>query len=47
MKIKNIKEKVTKDIENLRKTNQTETKNSGRPLQETRTSGRKNLRTQR
>jgi hypothetical protein len=28
MKIKNIKEEVTKDVENLRKKNQTETKNT-------------------
>jgi hypothetical protein len=28
MKIKNIKEEVTKDMENLRKNNQTETQNT-------------------
>jgi hypothetical protein len=28
MKIKNIKEEVTKDVENLRKKNQTETQNT-------------------
>jgi hypothetical protein len=45
MKIKNIKEEVTQDMENLIKENQTETKHSGRPLQQTRTSGRPTLRT--
>jgi hypothetical protein len=48
MKIKNIKEEVTKDMENLRKKKQTEIKkHSGRPLQQTRTSRRQNLRTRR
>jgi hypothetical protein len=46
MEIKNIKEEVTKDMDNLRK-KETETQNSGRPLQQTRTSGRQNLRTRR
>jgi hypothetical protein len=45
MKIKNIKEEVTQDMDDLRKKNQIETQNSGRPLQQTRTSGRQNLRT--
>jgi hypothetical protein len=41
MKIKNIKEEITKDMENPRKKNQTETKkHSGRLLWHTRTSGR-------
>jgi hypothetical protein len=41
---KNIKEELTKDMENLRKKNQTETKkHNGKPLQQTRTSGRQNL----
>jgi hypothetical protein len=42
MKIKNIKEKVTKDMENFRKKNQTETKNTV----EVPISRRKNLKTQ-
>jgi hypothetical protein len=45
MKIDNIKEEVTRDMENLRKKNETNTKHNGRPLQQTRTSGRQNLRT--
>jgi hypothetical protein len=45
MKIINIKEEVTHDMENFRKKNQTNTKHSGRPLQQTRTSVRQNLRT--
>jgi hypothetical protein len=48
MKIKNIKEEVTKDMENLRKKESNRnTKHIGRPLQQTRTNGRQNLRTQR
>jgi hypothetical protein len=53
----NIKQELNKDVENLRKKNQTEileikspfsqTKISGRPLQQTRTSRRQNLRAQR
>jgi hypothetical protein len=52
-----IKEEWNKDRENIRTKNQTEiqevkspfsqTKNRGRPLQQTRTSGRQNLRAQR
>jgi hypothetical protein len=45
MKIKNIKEEVTKDMENLRKKTNRNTKHNGKPLQQTRTSGRQNLRT--
>jgi hypothetical protein len=45
-KIENIKEEVTHDMENIRM-NKKETKNSGRPLQQTRISRRQNLRTQR
>jgi hypothetical protein len=45
MKIDNIKEEVTHDMENLRKKNETETKHNGKPLQQTRTSRRQNLRT--
>jgi hypothetical protein len=50
----NIKEQLNKDMENLRKKTQTEVleikiplvkqKHSGRPLQQTKTSGRQNLR---
>jgi hypothetical protein len=48
MKIENIKEKVTHDMENLRKEESNRnTKHSRRPLQKTRTNGRQNLRTQR
>jgi hypothetical protein len=48
MKIKNIKEEVTKDMENLRKQNKTETQNTVEgSLQQTRRSGRQKLRTQR
>jgi hypothetical protein len=48
MKIENNKEEVAKDMENIRKKESNEdTKHSGRPLQQTRTSGRQNLRTQR
>jgi hypothetical protein len=58
MKTQNIKEELNKDMENLRKKNQKEIleikspfsqtkKYSGRPLQQTRTSGRQNLRAQR
>jgi hypothetical protein len=47
MKTDNIKEEVTHDMENLRKKNETEIQNSIRPLQQTRTSGRQNLRLQR
>jgi hypothetical protein len=47
MKIKNIKE-VTKDMENFRKLQSNRNrKHRGRPLQQTRTSKRQNLRTQR
>jgi hypothetical protein len=52
-----MKEGLSKDMENLRRMNQHEiltikspfsqTKNSGRPLEKTRTSGRWNLRAQR
>jgi hypothetical protein len=45
MKIENIKQEVTHDMENLRKKNQTETKHNGWPLQQTKTRGRQNLRT--
>jgi paraquat-inducible protein B len=44
MKIENIKE-VAHNMENLRKKNETETQNSGKPLQQTKTSRRYNLRT--
>jgi gas vesicle protein len=48
LKIKNIKEEVTQDMDNLRKKESNRnTKHSGRPLQQTRTSGRQNLRTRR
>jgi hypothetical protein len=48
MKFDNIKEQVTHDVENLRKKEQNRnTKQKGRPLQQTRTSRRQNLRTQR
>jgi hypothetical protein len=40
----NIKEDVTQHMENLRRKNQTEnTKNSGRPPQQTKTSGTEKL----
>jgi hypothetical protein len=45
MKIDNIKEEVTHYIENLRKKNETDTKQNGRPFQQTRTNRRQNLRT--
>jgi hypothetical protein len=46
MKIDTIREEVTHDMENLRKKNETETKKyNGRPLHQTRTSRRQNLRT--
>jgi CTP:phosphocholine cytidylyltransferase-like protein len=45
MKIDNIKEEVIHDMENLRKKNETNTKHSGKPLQQTRTSRRQDLRT--
>jgi hypothetical protein len=45
LKIDNIKEEVTHDMENLRKKKETNTKHSGRPLQQTRISRRQNLRT--
>jgi hypothetical protein len=47
MKIKNIKEEVTQDMENLRKKNQTETQNTmeGHSSRTSRTSRKKNLRT--
>jgi hypothetical protein len=48
MKIKNIKEKMTKDMENLRKKESNRNiKHSGKLHQQTRTSGRQTLRTQR
>jgi hypothetical protein len=48
MKIINIKEEVIQDMENLRKKESNRnTNHSGRPLQQTRTSGRQNLRTRR
>jgi hypothetical protein len=48
MKIDNIEEAVTYDMENLRKKEQNRNiKHNGRPLHQTRTSGRQNLRTQR
>jgi hypothetical protein len=41
LKIKNIKEDLTKDMENLRKKEPNRsTKHSGRPHQQTRTNGR-------
>jgi hypothetical protein len=41
MKIDNIKQEVTHDMENLRKNNEAEnTKHNGRPLLQTRTSRR-------
>jgi hypothetical protein len=51
MTTQNIKEELNKDMENLRKKKQIleikspfhQTKNSGRPLQQTRTSVRQNL----
>jgi hypothetical protein len=56
MTTQNTKEKLNKGMENLRKKDQTEilelkspfnqTKNSGRPLEQIRTSGRQNLRAQ-
>jgi 4-hydroxy-L-threonine phosphate dehydrogenase PdxA len=45
MKIDNIKEEMTHDMENLRKGLNTNTKHNGRPLQKTRTTRRQNLRT--
>jgi hypothetical protein len=46
MKIDNIKDKVTHDMENLRKKNETEIKKkSETPYQQTRTSRRQKLRT--
>jgi hypothetical protein len=46
MKIDNIKEEVTHDVENLRKNKEIEIKNkNGKPLQQTRVSRRQNLRT--
>jgi hypothetical protein len=44
MKIKNMKEEVTKDTENLRKIIKSKQHN-GRLLQQTRTSGNQNFRT--
>jgi hypothetical protein len=46
MKIKSIKEEVTQNMKTSEKINRN-TKHSRRPLQQTRTSGRQNLRTQR
>jgi hypothetical protein len=45
MKIDNIKEEVTDDMENFRKKLNINTKHNGRPLQQTRTSRRQNLKT--
>jgi hypothetical protein len=46
MSIKNIKEEVNKDMENHRKKESNRNKkHSGRPLQQSRTSGRQNFRT--
>jgi hypothetical protein len=45
MKIDNIKEEVTMIQITRRKESNTNTKHSGRPLQQTRTSRRQNLRT--
>jgi hypothetical protein len=48
MKIENMKEEVTHDIENLRKKESNRNKkHSFRPLHQTRTNGRQNLRNQR
>jgi hypothetical protein len=48
MKIDNIKEETTQDMENLRKKNKTEMQNKTEiPIQQTRRSRRQNLRTQR
>jgi hypothetical protein len=45
MKIENIKEQVIHDMENLRKKESNRNiKHSGRPLQQTRTSGKQDLR---
>jgi hypothetical protein len=46
-KIDNIKEEETQDMENLRKKNETNAKQNGRPIQQNRTSRRQNLRTRR
>jgi hypothetical protein len=46
MTTQNMKEKLNKDMENLRK-KESNKKHSGRPLKQTRTSGRQNLRAQR
>jgi hypothetical protein len=46
MKIDNVKEQTTQDMENLRKKQQNRTaKQNGRPIQQTRTRGRQQLRT--
>jgi hypothetical protein len=45
MKIDNIKQEMTHDMKNLRKKNETEKQQNGRPIQPTRTSRRQNLRT--
>jgi hypothetical protein len=45
MKIDNIKQEVTHDIETSEKRMKHKYKNSGRPLQETRISRRQNFRT--
>jgi hypothetical protein len=48
LKIENIKEEMTRDMENLGKKQQNRNaKQNGRPIQQTRTSRRQNLRTQR
>jgi hypothetical protein len=48
IKIENMKEEVTYDMENLRKIElNRNTKHSRQPLQQTRTSKRQNLKTQR
>jgi hypothetical protein len=45
LKIDNINKEVTYDMENLRNKNETEIQNTERPLQQTRTTRRQNLRT--
>jgi hypothetical protein len=44
LKIDNIKEEETHDMENLRKKKETEIQHNGRPFQQTRTSRTQNLR---
>jgi hypothetical protein len=45
MNIDNINDEVTHDIENLGKKNEIEIQKNGKPLQQTRTIRRQNLRT--